>query len=130
MSTTLTPYLHFNGNCEEALNAYKAIFGGSINAVQRYEMMNPNAPPEQKDKILHAELKFDGCSFFASDSFGDRAGVKARPTRPYRFRTITRRRPSRFLTNWPKAERWVCHSRNSFGARGMAIWWIDMGSIG
>lgn len=79
MSTTLTPYLHFNGNCEEALNAYKAIFGGSINAVQRYAMMNPNAPPEQKDKILHAELKFDGCAFFASDSFGDRAGDKSSP---------------------------------------------------
>jgi PhnB protein len=79
MSTTLTPYLHFNGNCEEALNAYKVILGGSLEGVQRYGMMNPNAPPEQKDKILHAEFKFDGCTILASDSFGERVGDKSSP---------------------------------------------------
>jgi PhnB protein len=75
MSTqiALTPYLHFNGNCEEALNAYKAIFDGTIEDLQRYGVMNPSAKPDQKNKIIHAVLKFGGCTVLASDSFGDRA---------------------------------------------------------
>ena len=39
--TTLHPYLAFNGNCEEAFNYYKGIFGGEFINLKRYKEMPP-----------------------------------------------------------------------------------------
>ena len=33
----LEPYLFFSGNCEEALNFYKGIFGGEITSISRWK---------------------------------------------------------------------------------------------
>ena len=43
------PYLHFNGNCEEAFNMYADAFGGSIESLSRYGN-NPN------NKVMHAQV--------------------------------------------------------------------------
>jgi PhnB protein len=34
---TINPYLNFNGNCEEAFNFYKAVFGGEFQNIQRFK---------------------------------------------------------------------------------------------
>lgn len=65
----LIPYLNFQGNCEEALNTYKDIFGGEIDTVNRYDNPAMNAPDEYKDKILHARFHFGGNTIYASDVF-------------------------------------------------------------
>jgi PhnB protein len=65
----LVPYLNFMGNCEEALNHYKKVLGGTITVSSRYDDPNMNAPENYKDKILHAELTFDGGSLMGSDTF-------------------------------------------------------------
>ncbi len=68
MSTKLVPYIFFYGRCEEALEFYKGVFGGS------YEMMrvgdSPVAsemPPGSGNSVMHASFTADGVAFMASD---------------------------------------------------------------
>lgn len=55
---SVNPYLHFNGNTEEAFNFYKSVFGGEFPMVMRYK----DAPAEHKmgesngEKIMHISL--------------------------------------------------------------------------
>jgi PhnB protein len=65
----LVPYLHFQGNCEEALNFYKDIFNGKVEIVSRYNDPNMNAPEDYKDKVLHGVIYFEQYEIMASDSF-------------------------------------------------------------
>lgn len=65
---TLVPYIHFNGDCEEALTHYQKVLGGEVNIVNRYDNPAIKAPQEYQNKILHAEFKFAGNTILASDS--------------------------------------------------------------
>jgi PhnB protein len=53
--TAAHPYLHFNGNAEEAFKFYKSVFGGDFPMIMRYK----DAPAEQQmgeedgEKVLH-----------------------------------------------------------------------------
>lgn len=60
-STTISPYLTFNGNCEEAFNFYKSVFGGNFTYIGRFKDMppavgQPPVPASQADKIMHIGL--------------------------------------------------------------------------
>ena len=56
----INPYLHFNGNAEEAFTFYQAAFGGEFAMIVRFKDMpaNPEFPiPEsESDKIMHIAL--------------------------------------------------------------------------
>ena len=65
MNTVLSPYLHFNGNCKEAMEFYKSVLGGELK-ISTYADM-PDSLPEHKDRIMHAELRNGSLSFMASD---------------------------------------------------------------
>jgi len=67
-SLTLIPYVHFNGNCEEALNTYKKVFNGSYEA-QRYGDAPMQVPDSHKQKILHARFQFGNNTIMTSDVF-------------------------------------------------------------
>jgi PhnB protein len=60
--TTVNVYLHFNGNCEEAFNFYRSIFGGEFPYIGRYKDMPPPPeggkpfPDEQGNRIMHVSL--------------------------------------------------------------------------
>ena len=65
----LEPYLCFYGRCEEALEFYKGVFGGSYEA-QRNSDMPPGMmemPDDWKNKIMHSTFKGPGFQFMASD---------------------------------------------------------------
>jgi len=69
----LEPYLLFSGNCEEALNFYKEIFGGTIEGLSRWSEMPPNekgpqVTPETANRVMHATFRSPGVSFMASDA--------------------------------------------------------------
>jgi PhnB protein len=66
------PYIHFQGNCRDAMTAYQAVFGGTL------DMMPYSAAPEwpdgtpdamrRSDRIMHSTLRLpDGRSLMASD---------------------------------------------------------------
>lgn len=57
---TINPYLNFNGNCLEAFEFYKSVFGGDFPYVSHYKDMpadNENPLPEAlHNMILHMSL--------------------------------------------------------------------------
>ena len=72
MANRLLPYIFMYGRCEEALEFYKATFGGS------YEMMrvsdSPMAAqmPGAGNRIMHASFTSGAIAFYASDGEGDK----------------------------------------------------------
>lgn len=66
MKSTLTPYLYFNGNCQEVMKFYQSVLGGELKLQTYAESGMPNVE-DRKDQIMHAELKNELLSFMASD---------------------------------------------------------------
>ncbi len=66
----LEPYLFFSGNCEEALNFYKGIFGGEVSEISRWKdaPAEMDMPAELGQRIMHANFKSPTLKFMASDS--------------------------------------------------------------
>jgi PhnB protein len=61
-TNTVNPYINFNGNCEEAFNLYKSVFGGQFGMVSKFKDMPPmeGQPPlmqHDADKIMHISLQ-------------------------------------------------------------------------
>lgn len=54
MITSFSPYLHFNGDCEEALRFYAELLGGKIEYISRY------SEGVLAGKIMHAHLSLPG----------------------------------------------------------------------
>ena len=72
----INPYLTLLGNCEEAFNYYKSVFGGEFSSLSRFSEMPPQEgmtmTEEQGNKIMHITLSKDGKAFLmGSDSGGD-----------------------------------------------------------
>lgn len=84
---TVNPYLTFPGNCEEAFNFYKKVFGGEFAYVGRFAEMPPQEgmPPvseADKNKIMHVSLPISketilmGCDDWGGRStYGDSIGL-------------------------------------------------------
>lgn len=74
MATTNT-YLNFNGNCEEAFNFYKSVFGGEFTYIGRFGEMPPSddfkVPDSDKNKIMHVSLPIGSSILMGSDTVGD-----------------------------------------------------------
>jgi PhnB protein len=69
----LNPYLTFNGNCREAMNFYKEIFGGELSLMTGGE--SPAAsqmPPQYHNAILHSSLKTVDFEIMATDMVPDK----------------------------------------------------------
>jgi len=69
--TTLNPYLNFDGNCEEAFNFYKSVFGGEFATVMRYTEMPAEfqMPESEAQKIMHMALPVgQGSMLMGSDT--------------------------------------------------------------
>jgi len=74
--TTVNTYLSFKGNCEEAFNFYKAIFGGDFSFIARFKDMpkdDPNCVVDEADyeKIMHLTLPIGNTVLMGSDSVGE-----------------------------------------------------------
>lgn len=54
----LNPYLNFTGNCEEAFNFYKSVFGGEFSYIGRFKDMPADykVDPSETEKIMHISL--------------------------------------------------------------------------
>ncbi len=55
-------YLNFNGNCEQAFDFYKSVFGGEYPYIGRFKDMPPSedaskqVPEEMANRIMHVSL--------------------------------------------------------------------------
>lgn len=69
----LSPYIFFYGKCEEALEFYKNVFGGTYELQRNNEGppgMLENVAPDFATKVMHATFTGPGFSFMASDGRG------------------------------------------------------------
>ncbi len=76
----VTPYLFFNGNCQEALSFYHGIFGGKLHLMTYGEQIGPGCPLATKDKIMHGAVTVGDFLLMASDAF-DAAPTKGTTVR-------------------------------------------------
>lgn len=73
----LAPYIFFYGRCEEALEFYKKVLGGTYELQRNTEAPAECAPGEDfKNKVMHASFTAPGITFMASD------GRQAKPVDP------------------------------------------------
>ena len=68
----VTPYLFFDGRCEEALDFYKKTLGAEVGMLMRVKD-NPQPPPAgtyppgSENKIMHSSFRINGTTVMASD---------------------------------------------------------------
>ncbi len=67
-----TPYLFFDGRCEEAIEFYKKALGAEVGMMMRFKESPEPPPPGQvapgsENKIMHACLRINGEAVMASD---------------------------------------------------------------
>ena len=66
----INPYIHFNGNTEEAFNFYKSVFGGEFSAITRFKDFPGGAetfPADEVNKIMHIALPIGETVLMGSD---------------------------------------------------------------
>jgi PhnB protein len=59
-------YLFFPDKAEEAMGFYQDVFGGEL-VITRVGDVNPDAPEEEKHRVINAHLESEDISFRASD---------------------------------------------------------------
>ena len=64
----LIAYLHFNGQCEEALHFYKKCFGGTVLQFSKMGEGPMPVPDTHKNQVMHARLKFGDNIMYMSDT--------------------------------------------------------------
>jgi PhnB protein len=68
MQSRLNPYLGFDGNAREAMEFYKAVFGGKL-VMTTFEEGKMARDPADNNKVMHAVLEADnGIMFMGSDA--------------------------------------------------------------
>ena len=58
MASVLNPYISFDGNAREAMEAYRDIFGGDLTISTYGEFGQPDSPIA--DKVMHGQLSAPG----------------------------------------------------------------------
>ncbi|HJW29009.1 MAG TPA: VOC family protein, partial [Saprospiraceae bacterium] len=76
MMTTVNAYLTFEGQCEEAFQFYRSVFGGDFPYLGRYSEMQSETPlpAADMDKIMHVSLPIGATVLMGSDSAGEWGG--------------------------------------------------------
>jgi PhnB protein len=75
----VNPYLAFDGNCEEAFNFYKSVFGGEfLGGISRFsDMPAEHYSPGQENQVMHVMLPLgNGTSLMGSDTPGPETAGK------------------------------------------------------
>lgn len=65
----LTPYIHFQGNAEQAMSFYAEALGGDIIAISRYGDSPMPVDEDYKNKVIHGRLQFGNNVIMISDTF-------------------------------------------------------------
>jgi PhnB protein len=71
----VTPYLVFNGNCNEVLDFYQKAFESDIGAPMLYGEYIPDGvktiPSDLSTWVLHSEMQICGTNFWFADEIGN-----------------------------------------------------------
>ena len=71
---TVSPYVNFDGRCEEAINFYKSALGAEVEMLMRFkdqpqtqDQGNCKTAPGTENKVMHASLRIGNSVILASD---------------------------------------------------------------
>jgi PhnB protein len=64
---SFVPYLHFRGDCAEAMAFYADVFGTGEPLLMRYSEAPPETGARPSERIMHSELRLAGGTLMASD---------------------------------------------------------------
>ena len=66
---SLNVYLFFDGNCREAFEFYRSVFGGEFKVIQTFGDGPPelNVPESEKDRIMHVSLPIGSTTLMGND---------------------------------------------------------------
>ena len=68
MSSKLNPYLNFRDNTRDAMEFYRAVFGGKLQ-LSTFKDYHASQDPSEDNKIMHSVLEAEnGIMFMASDT--------------------------------------------------------------
>jgi PhnB protein len=70
MTTSLAPYLNFNGKAADAMRFYQSVLGGEL-TIQTFGDAGMAQSDTDRNLTLHAELTSDSLTLFASDGRPD-----------------------------------------------------------
>lgn len=67
---SLSTYLTFDGNCREAFEFYRSVFGGEFTAFQTFAAapLDMPVPEAEKDRVMHVSLPIGSSVLMGSDS--------------------------------------------------------------
>lgn len=67
---SLNVYLTFDGNCREAFDFYKSVFGGDFAVCETFAAAPPDSgiAADDKDRIMHVSLPVGATSLMGSDT--------------------------------------------------------------
>ncbi len=63
----ITPYLFYDGHCDEAIEFYRTAIGAEVSSLMRYKESPDPTPPENAEKVMHASLRIGDSLFMLSD---------------------------------------------------------------
>ncbi len=116
----INPYVHFNGNCEEAFKYYGKVLGAKTSALMKVggSPAEEHMPPDWKDKVLHGEVTIDGQSLMGTDA------PPPHYLKPQGF-SVTLHvddlpRANASSRRWRTAAASACHTRRPSSPRGSA----------
>ena len=72
----VTPYLFFNGRCDEALAFYGDALGARVEMLSRFNEapeLPPGVPASHGEKVMHVSLRIGDSVVMASDGMGGNA---------------------------------------------------------
>lgn len=61
------PYIHFQGNCRQALTAYQQVFGGTLEIMEYSQAPDATEAMKASGLVMHATLHLNGRMLLASD---------------------------------------------------------------
>ena len=65
----ISPYIHFQGNCREAMQTYQAIFGGDLQLMTYGEMPQPEERHKGSTLVMHSALMTPDVGNLAASDF-------------------------------------------------------------
>lgn len=68
MAVTLNPYLHFDGNAEEALHFYASVFSAEPTISRYGDNLMPDVKEEHKNLVMHGDIQTADIRLMVSDS--------------------------------------------------------------
>jgi PhnB protein len=73
----INPYIHFNGNAEEAFTFYKSVFGGEFGKIIRFKDVSITGftvAEKEADKLMHITLPTGKNNFLMGSDVPERMG--------------------------------------------------------